>query len=464
MFNFIAQHFSRGITLARNNPQIIYTIFLLVVIPAAFFASGERFLDASNENQERLEKENIGNLQDAFVAIASEKMDDTEFLNRLIQSLKEENDSIDEFIVTAKENDSAIIIASLDPEMNGNVDEINAPLYKKFESLMKDSSAIFPAEINGERHWRAYRAIPDGSGGVSGFLLTDVSMERIDAIAAKSVSNAYLFLAFIVLAILVLLVRQARIVDYTVLYRRLKEVDQMKDDFVSMAAHELRTPLTIIRGYVDLLKDIKNLEEKDKESLRRIEVSAKGLNALIGDILDVSRLEQGRMSFEFSELEPNTAVSAVAESFQTVAKEKGLALSYSVGDPSVSNSERIPSIYADPERLRQVLTNIIGNAVKYTPSGSVSVNLSFEPLKNRISIRVSDTGLGIGAEDQKRLFEKFFRVRSPETGNIQGTGLGLWITRQIIQNMKGDISVESIKGKGTDFIISFPPMGQGKKR
>jgi len=348
-----------------------------------------------------------------------------------------------------------VVIASLDSTEVGSVDERNDPLYKQFEGLMKESSAIFPASINNERHWRAYRAIVDGSGTTLGFFLTDISMQRIDNLAARSVWNAYIFLAFIVLIILVLLIRQARIVDYAVLYRRLEEVDKMKDDFVSMAAHELRTPLTIIRGYTDLLKDIAGLTEKDKENIRRIDVSAKGLNALVGDILDVSRLEQGRMSFDFTEIDLNATLAALTESFQSVAKEKGLTLSYSGG-------ENMPKISADAERMRQVLTNIIGNAVKYTPSGSVAVKLIFDETKNKVFIRVSDTGLGISADDQKRLFEKFFRVKSAETGAIQGTGLGLWITREMVLTMKGEISVESIQGKGTDFIISFPSI-EGKK-
>lgn len=454
--NKLLNHFSRGIMLARNNPQIIYTIFLMIVIPLAFFTSGQRFLDASNSNQERLEKESIGRMQDAFVAIAPEKMNDSEFLNALIVKLKKENDSIEEFVVTKKENTDIIVLASLDKSTIGSIDTISDPIYKKFESLTKESSVIFPTVMNGQRHWRAYRAIVDNSGTTVGFLLTDISMQQIDNLAAQSVWNAYIFLAFILFVILMLLIRQARIVDYTVLYRRLKEVDQMKDDFVSMAAHELRTPLAIIRGYVDLLKDIKNLEEKDRENLRRIDVSAKGLNALIGDILDVSRLEQGRMTFQFEDIDMNSTLVAITESFQTIAKDKGLVLSYSGG-------ESIPKVLADKERLRQVLTNIIGNAVKYTPSGSVNVRLSFELLKKKVYVRVSDTGLGISAEDQKRLFEKFFRVKSAETDTITGTGLGLWITRQIILSMKGSVSVESIKGKGTDFIISFSPVEEKKQ-
>lgn len=455
MFNFFYSHFSRGIALARNNPQVIYTIFIMIVIPVAFFASGQRFLDASNANQERLEKANMGLMQDTLVAIAPEKIDDSAFLNQLIRNLKKENDDIQEFTVVKAEADGPRIVASLNEMEVGNIDEINSPIYKKFESLAKESSVIFPTSVKGQRHWRAYRTIVDSNGATLGFFLTDISMQRIDNLAAQSVSNAYLFLAFIVLVILVLLIRQARIIDYTVLYHRLKEVDQMKDDFVSMAAHELRTPLAIIRGYVDLLKDIKNLGEKDKENLRRIDVSAKGLNALIGDILDVSRLEQGRMAFEFQDIDINSTLTVITESFQTVAKAKGLTLSY-------LGSADIPKISADPERLRQVLVNIIGNAVKYTPSGSVKVHLYFELLKKKVYVRVSDTGLGISAEDQKRLFEKFFRVKSAETDNITGTGLGLWVTRQIILTMKGNISVESIKGKGTDFILSFHALEEKK--
>lgn len=453
MFKTLTSHFSRGIKLAESNPQVIFTIFIMILIPLAFFASGQRFLDASNENQERIEKESIGLMQDAFVAIAPVKMDDPAFLNDLARNLKKDNEAIEAIIVTEKTADGrSRIIASLDETRIGTIDEENDLFYRTFESLTRQGSAIFPSFLGDERHWRAYRAIIGAEGETLGFLFTDVSMERIDNLASQSISRAYIFLAVIVFAILLLLVRQARIIDYTVLYRRLKEVDQMKDDFISMAAHELRTPLAIIRGYVDLLKDIKDLSADDKERLRRIDVSAQGLNALIGDILDVSRLEQGRIKFELSEIDPVGTTGALIESFQTVARGKGLVLYY-------ESEANIPKILADAERLRQVLTNIVGNAVKYTPAGSVSVKVSFDELKKKVHIRVSDTGLGISAEDQKRLFEKFFRVKSAETGNIQGTGLGLWITREIVRAMNGEITVESIKGKGTDFIVSFPAVG-----
>lgn len=449
MIKFILQHISRGITLARNNPQIIYTLFLMIVIPFAFLLSGQKFLETSNANQERLEKQGIAYLQDTFVATAPDKLNDPAYFSNLVHSLKEQNANITEFTVSRIENGRPLVLASLDPVLPGKIDIENESVYKDFQGMMSDKSVIIPEIINGERHWRAYRGIVDVSGDTVGYVLTDFSMKNIDDVATAGIFSAYIFLAGIVLLIFVLLVRQARIIDYTVLYKRLKEVDQMKDDFLSMAAHELRTPLTIIRGYVELVSEVKNLDEKNLENLRRIDYSAKQLNILVGDILDVTRLEQGRMKFEFTNVAVNDMVKELTGSFDTVAKDKELTLAFEPG-------EGLPEISVDKDRLQQVLTNLIGNAVKYTPKGSVAVKTYFEPVTKRVSVRVSDTGLGISAEDQKRLFEKFYRVKTAETKDIQGTGLGLWITHRIVEEMKGTISVESIQGKGSDFIVSFP--------
>jgi len=207
----------------------------------------------------------------------------------------------------------------------------------------------------------------------------------------------------------------------------------------------------IIRGYADILSGIKNLEEKDKQNIQNINSSANQLNLLVGDILDVSRLEQGRMKFEMTGLSVNEEVKECADSFATLSQGKGLTI-------NLEESPEQPFIMADKERLKQVLINLIGNAIKYTPKGNITIKTSFDVIKKRVSIRVSDTGMGISAEDQKGLFTKFYRVRNRETEAIQGTGLGLWITNRIVSEMKGTISVESIKGKGSDFIISFPAL------
>jgi len=344
------------------------------------------------------------------------------------------------------------VVASLNKSEIGKPDELDQTAVERLSGTIRTTSTIVPVQEQGERHWVAYRGILDQSGNMVGYLIADFSMKSFDDQALQEMINSYLSLIVVLIFILFLLFRQARIIDYTVLYQKLKEVDQMKDDFLSMAAHELRTPLTIIRGYVDLLRGEKDPHSpKTAENLQRIDASAAQLVTLVGDILDVSRLEQGRMKFDFAPVDVNETARTSTESFVLIAKEKGLAI-------NCESIDSLPKISADPTRLQQVLVNIIGNAVKYTPSGSVTVKTSFDPLKKTVMIRVSDTGMGISAEDQTRLFGKFYRVKNVETESIQGTGLGLWITNRIVTEMQGTISVESIKGKGTDFIITFPAL------
>jgi signal transduction histidine kinase len=233
------------------------------------------------------------------------------------------------------------------------------------------------------------------------------------------------------------------------LYKKLKEVDQLKDDFISMASHELRTPLTVIRGYAEFINEAPEISPQTKSFVSKIDISTKELDSLVADILDVSRIEQGRMSFKIEKINPQEIISDVVNSLVLPAKEKGLNISF---DKSKIESDQLINI--DVSRFKQVLVNLAGNAVKYTPKGEVTVSQYAE--KNTLYIRISDTGIGMTEEERKRLFEKFYRIRIKETENIRGTGLGLWITAKIIKEMNGSLSVESIKGVGSHFIVSFP--------
>lgn len=454
MVNKIAEYFTKGFLFTRNNPQIIYTIFLIIVIPVAFILSGQQFLSVAKSNQERLEKERVGVMQDIFVELASRTIYASSSLQTSIENIKNQNkDSIAGFKVVLFENGKQKIVASADKTEVGNFDDENAFYYNE-GGMRGDVSRIFPVSQNGVRHWKVVRGISDSTtGAVVGASLIDVSMSSIDESSTRNIEEAYIVLFFIVLAISILLLRQARILDYTVLYQKLQEVDQMKDDFISMATHELRTPLTIVKGYAELLGTSKDLKDDDKESISRIKVSIDQLGGLISDILDVIRLGQGKMVFRQENLNIAPILEKVVDSFQYVAHEKGLEISYEKKD--------VPLIYIDAEKLRQVVVNIVGNAIKYTHTGSVKIFVEVD--RETVFIRVRDTGVGISAEDQKKLFEKFFRARTKETEDIQGTGLGLWIAGQVVVNLGGRIAVESIKGKGTDVIISFPLVKEIKK-
>lgn len=443
--NFIFESLKKGVDFFKSNPQIIYTALLLIVIPVAFLASNQQFLNVAKTAQERLEKERIGIMQDVFAAFAAERIADQEFLQKKIEELKRQNETLAEIKVIRIENNLPTIAVSLNKEEIGTVDEANQQ-FLGTASLNPATSFIFEAFSESGRNWKAIRAVLDKDNNLVGFLVTNISMAELDRIIAGNVQRAYLFLIVILAAVLLLLIRQARLIDYSKLYKQLEGVDKMKDDFISMAAHELRTPLTAIKGYAELVAEVQGLSPQDKENLSIIRLSADRLNALVADILDVSRLSQGRLTFNFQTVDPSDILKKVIDALRIEAAKKTLELTY--------EKTALPKISIDPTRFEQAMINLVGNAIKYTPKGKIEV-LTKED-KGKLNIRVADTGLGISAEDQKRLFEKFFRIQTRETQEIVGTGLGLWITKELIEKMGGTIMLESIKGVGAHFIISFP--------
>lgn len=448
-----ADIFLRGARFVRDNPQIIYTLFLVVAIPLAFFYTSERFLRIARENQDGLERSRVALLTDVFVEFAGERMNDPAYLDARIKSIADQNPTIVHFDVLVASGTEKYVYASLESEQEGKPfvflpeNEHTMHLFSLVRAY-PENPLTDTYYSQGVRIMRTVRAIPntDGTQVADRYIMIDFSMAQGDQLARDNIRDAYIVLFVVILLIIILLARQARIIDYVGLYQKLKEVDQMKDDFVSMAAHELRSPLTIIRGYTELIGEREKLTDKGKTELANIDHAATQLNSLIADILDVAKLQEGRMSFSYRTIDVDPELATIVESFDRPAKDKGLSLTY--------ERKPLPLIEVDVDRFRQVMINFIGNAIKYTPSGSVRVITATEG--ERLAIRISDTGMGISAEDQKRLFQKFFRVKSEETKLITGTGLGLWITAEIVRTMRGTISVESIKGKGTDFIVSFP--------
>lgn len=234
---------------------------------------------------------------------------------------------------------------------------------------------------------------------------------------------------------------------------RLKQLDKIKDEFVSLASHELRTPMTVIKSYVWLMLQGKtgNLNEKQKTYLERTYVSTDRLINLVNDMLNVSRIESGRFTLDMKIFDIKKLVEDVVEELLPKAQELGVNL-------NVKQSEEDNLIVnADPERVEQVLINLVGNALKFTPKdGKIAV--SFSQNNDMIQIHVSDTGEGISKEDLPKLFQKFGVVGSDylTKQNTQGTGLGLYLSKSIIELQGGKIWVESDgEGKGSTFSFSL---------
>jgi PAS domain S-box-containing protein len=229
-----------------------------------------------------------------------------------------------------------------------------------------------------------------------------------------------------------------------------REVERMKSEFVSLVSHELRTPLTSIRGYVDMLLegDAGEIKEEQADFLHVIKRNTERLTILVNELLDVSRIEAGAIKLNLAPLDIATSIREVVESIRPQIESKKQTIDVILpGD--------LPAVMADANRITQIFTNLISNAHKYTPEeGVISVIVHLE--KKNLRIDVNDTGIGLTKEEQNKLFTKFFRADNPYTQKIGGAGLGLWITRSLVEMHGGEIHVSSTHGKGSKFSLSLP--------
>lgn len=230
---------------------------------------------------------------------------------------------------------------------------------------------------------------------------------------------------------------------------RLKELDHLKSEFLSIATHQLRAPLTAIRGYAANMADgsYGTVPDHLTEPLHVVQESARLMANSIEDYLNVSRIEQGSMKYEKSDFNMSDVARRVIDELSPVAKKRGLTLSISAGEGM--------HVHADIGKIKQVLTNIVDNSIKYTESGSVMVTV--ERIENTIRTTIADTGVGISAEEIGKLFTKFTRARDANKVNTTGTGLGLYVAKQLVEGNGGKIWVESEGlGKGSRFIVELP--------
>jgi signal transduction histidine kinase len=231
--------------------------------------------------------------------------------------------------------------------------------------------------------------------------------------------------------------------------RQLEVASQHKSQFLANMSHELRTPLNAILGYAELLLDgiYGELSEKARGVLERVQSNGKHLLGLINDVLDLSKIEAGQLTLAIEDYAIPAVVHSVVSATESLAKAKGLRLASSV-------PRDLPMARGDERRLTQVLLNLVGNAIKFTDTGQVGISVALAD--GRFDLAVSDTGPGIAAADQSRIFEEFQQVDNSSTRRKGGTGLGLSISKKIIELHGGTISVDSELGKGSTFHVVIP--------
>jgi PAS domain S-box-containing protein len=232
----------------------------------------------------------------------------------------------------------------------------------------------------------------------------------------------------------------------------LKKMDKMKSDFVSMVAHEIKSPMNSVLALVKVIQDglAGDLTEKQKEILGRVSEKIKGLSDLASELLDLSRIESGLITLEKEKLQVGSLLGDQVAFAQTKAQSKGIVL-------ELKSAPDLPPILANKRTIEEVISNLLTNAVKYTPEGG-KVTVSAEAERDYVHLSVKDTGFGITEEDLGRIFERFYRVKNDKTRFISGTGLGLAIVKSIVEAHHGSVRVESEIDRGSTFHVLLPVM------
>ncbi|REK13071.1 MAG: HAMP domain-containing protein [Planctomycetota bacterium] len=235
---------------------------------------------------------------------------------------------------------------------------------------------------------------------------------------------------------------------------RLYEMNRLKTDFLATMSHELRTPLNAIIGFSDVLDSIDSLDEKQKRYVRNIQTSGKVLLEMINDILDLAKIESGRMEVRLSDIQIEQVAVAQCDMARPLAERKNI-------DLEVEVEPKLPDMFQDQAKVQQIINNLLSNAIKFTPEGGRIV-VGARRRDHHLILTVSDTGVGIAEEDQVAIFEKFRQGKSVLIGGdamtreYSGTGLGLSIVKELCKLLGGEISLESELGKGSTFTVRLP--------
>jgi two-component system CheB/CheR fusion protein len=226
-----------------------------------------------------------------------------------------------------------------------------------------------------------------------------------------------------------------------------KRVERQKDDFVGIASHELKTPVTSLKAYAQVLQSRfkKGGDRRSADLLEKMNLQLDRLTDLITDLLDVTKIEAGKLVFHEATYDFDTLVNEVVEETQRTTDKHRIVVRGSVGRP----------VFGDRERVGQVLVNLLSNALKYSPH-SETVIVELKPEKTQFTVNVQDFGVGIPGDNKERVFGRFVRISGPHRDTFPGLGLGLYITKQLVTRMGGSISVESVEGKGSTFSFTLP--------
>ncbi len=456
---FIKNKISSYIRFLADNQQVFLSLLLILLVPGILVFNTVFVVKSMDDNMNyelRLKAEMAGSIVARY---SSDLLGDPTQLQAKIKLTVDESlhSSTRKVTIMVPEGENFQVLASSD---QSEISQIRPQLQYTVAWHQHATIAQLVQTVQNhqtERLWQVVTPIATPTGSKLGLVEILVSTADMDARTQTVLVNSVLVLVASIGLVLLLIANNARLFQYALLFHKLQEVDKMKDNFISIASHELKTPVTAAKGFLSLVEQEKQVLPAEIQSdINKANMSLERLSDLVNDLLNVSRIEQKRLAIDPVPTDIRTVVGEVFEDLSGSAQKKGLTIEY---HPFTGE---LPPVLIDPAKFRQIMVNLLTNAIKYTISGKVEVNIIFEDL-GKVAVSVKDTGIGMSAGDMEKLFTQFYRVRNRKARDIVGTGLGLWITKQLTEMMDGKILVESIEDVGSRFTVVFSVIPTKKK-
>lgn len=422
----------RGVIAIRHHTKFIFLGLLLLIVPMLLLFYGDRSNQIILQNTETSQKETIAVLHQALWQMPgtiTETVRESSLLSEL-------NSPTNQWVYTDSNSD--------EPDYASNPGAREPAATTLEVTPVGSTPFIFTDTVAGERTWYAIsKQVEDGQVRV---LVTEHNFSELDQLLENRLQDTLYIAILIVLLLLAVAFWLIRQINWQSKYQELDKQLAEQTKLIASITHEFRAPLTAMRGYLSFLFESNRLRTKDKDSLVRISLSNERMLALVNDFLEAATLQSGRTALTTEKVSVSAVVYKAISELGTQAADKKLVLRDGTKSSDIA-------LVTDAARLQQVLVNLINNAIKYTERGSVVITYEENPLY--VTIRVQDTGAGITAEEQAKLFTPFVRVGGSVQKAQVGSGLGMWISKKLTELLGGEISVESIAGVGTHVVLRF---------
>ena len=435
----LLQRLRSGIHHATTHSQLLLVLVFAVVLPGLLLVVVLRTLTAADAHVTAAAQQQVATWHDTAALLAAEQIALGDVLTEAVAGDR----SLLAMTVFRRENDRLVPIL-------GTGARTEKPIPGDTQTALAfarpGDTLIYPSYTDSARRWVAYRAIVHNDE--RHLLRTVHDLTAADAVLSAQTLPTYGVLIFAITALVLLALWVNRQVNAAAALRSREAEIAERDAVADTIVHELRAPLTAMRGYASLIEEATESTPAIRTHAARVREGATRLAGVVNEFLEIARIRSGRAEIAAEDIDVAQLIRATLDELRPLATEKQLSIHAQVPEHRVG-------LYTDPARLQQVLTNLISNAIKYTDTGDISIVLFRTP--QTVTIRVEDTGRGMSAAEQSRLFRPYERLGDTESQSaIIGTGLGMWISKQIVEILGGTIGIESIEGVGTHVVVTFP--------